>query len=300
MQGSGQRRGVEDSGIVSRVGSGLRGTAAIVAALVLAVAWTSPRAQGAGRIDGSSAQSFERSVAALQNALPPRRRADSEIALAVIWPSETVGSGDLDRDGDQDADDGRSLEQSTRDLLGDIQRGDLVAAIEKRETAEYSAADYFRELHGLGYEGVVALADRPGSEDYLATLREQRKREACAERGRWPSTRVRCEGDAVTQPHIGTVQTGQAFAAAIAALNARDYAGARAAMDELKLERLSPYERSKAEEILFHVAYAEQSYAEAGEHLRLAIAAGGLNEQETRAAEGAIRDIDARLAANPR
>lgn len=276
------------------------GTAAVAAALVLALDWTSLRAQGAGRIDGSSPQSFERSVAALQNDLPPRRREEFEIALAVIWTGETVGSGDFDRDGDTDADDARNLERSTRELLADIQRGDLVATIEKRETAEYSAADYFRELHGLGYEEVVALAERPGMEEYLATLREQRKREACAQRGRWPSTRVRCEGDAVPQPHIGTVQTGQAFAAAIEALNARDYAGARAAIDELNLERLSPYERSKAEEVLFHVAYAEQSYPEAREHLRLAIAAGGLNEQETRAAEGAIRGIDARLAADPR
>lgn len=51
-------------------------------------------------IDGSSPNAFEASVAALQNALPARERADFETALAVVWFSGATAAGDLDRDGE--------------------------------------------------------------------------------------------------------------------------------------------------------------------------------------------------------
>jgi tetratricopeptide (TPR) repeat protein len=48
----------------------------------------------------------------------------------------------------------------------------------------------------------------------------------------------------------------------------------------LKLDKLSPYERSKVEQILFNIAYSQEKYSDARGHLQKAIDSGGLNEQE--------------------
>jgi tetratricopeptide (TPR) repeat protein len=74
--------------------------------------------------------------------------------------------------------------------------------------------------------------------------------------------------------------TGKALNAAIEALNMEKYAEAQAAISELKLDKLSPYERSKVEQIWFSISYSQEKYAEARGHLQKAIDAGGLNEQE--------------------
>jgi tetratricopeptide (TPR) repeat protein len=63
-------------------------------------------------------------------------------------------------------------------------------------------------------------------------------------------------------------------------MNAEKYAEAQAAIDTLKLDKLSPYERSKVESVLFNIAYVQEKYAEARGHLQKSIDAGGLNEQE--------------------
>lgn len=76
------------------------------------------------------------------------------------------------------------------------------------------------------------------------------------------------------------VTTAKALNAAIEALNMEKYAEAQAAIGALNLERLSPYERSKVEQILFNISYAEEKYDEARQHLQRSIDAGGLNEQE--------------------
>jgi tetratricopeptide (TPR) repeat protein len=81
------------------------------------------------------------------------------------------------------------------------------------------------------------------------------------------------------QPAIDTA-TAKAINAAIEALNAGHYAEAQAAIGALKIDKLSPYERSKIEWILFSIAYAQDKFDEAREHLGSAIKAGGLNEQE--------------------
>ena len=74
--------------------------------------------------------------------------------------------------------------------------------------------------------------------------------------------------------------TGHALNAAIAALQAGKQAEARVALARLDATKLSPYERSKVEQILFNVAYAEEDYVEARQHLQNALDAGGLNAQE--------------------
>ena len=58
------------------------------------------------------------------------------------------------------------------------------------------------------------------------------------------------------------------------------YAEAQAAIGTLSLDKLSPYERSKVEQILFNISYAEEKYEDARQHLQKSIDAGGLNEQE--------------------
>jgi tetratricopeptide (TPR) repeat protein len=74
--------------------------------------------------------------------------------------------------------------------------------------------------------------------------------------------------------------TGKVLNEAIELLNMENYAGAKQRIDTLNLEKLSPYERSKVEQILFNLAYVQDNYAEARRHLQAAIDAGGLNEQE--------------------
>src|SRR5262249_50898596 len=74
--------------------------------------------------------------------------------------------------------------------------------------------------------------------------------------------------------------TGKALNAAIEFLNMEKYTEAQAAISELKMDKLSPYERSKVEQIMFSISYAQDKYGEARGHLQKAIDAGGLNEQE--------------------
>jgi tetratricopeptide (TPR) repeat protein len=75
-------------------------------------------------------------------------------------------------------------------------------------------------------------------------------------------------------------ETGKALNAAIAALDAGKDAEAQAAVARVDLAKLSPYERSKVEQILFSIAYVQKRFAEAELHLRNAVDAGGLNAQE--------------------
>ena len=279
----------------------------VAVALVIAFATTSTAAQLAGwrarQIDGSSQSSFEASVALLQNELPPRRREDFEAALAVIWISNTVDSADLDHDGDVDIDDIRVLKEDAADLLTDIQRGDLVTAVEEREQDgdEYTATDFLEQLDGLGYDEVLSLADRPSRELYLATMRRYRAVGLCGAQREQSVIRLKwCDRLSSGSGQVISAATGKVLNTAIEALNAQKYAEARTTIGRLSLDRLSPYERSKTEQILFSISYAEEKYAEAREHLVRAIDAGGLSEQEVVGVLGQIRLVDSRLAENPR
>ena len=132
------------------------------------------------RIDGSSAATFERSVAMLQNDLPPSRREDFDIALAVTWMrAATPDAGDVDGDGDADYFDARAMADNAGDLLAAIQRGDLVSAVEKSK-GEAVAAAYFKQLDGLGYAEVVALAGDLDTRQYVADMKRQVSQTECA------------------------------------------------------------------------------------------------------------------------
>lgn len=229
------------------------------------------------RIDASSPIDFERSVAALQNALPARNREQLEIALAVIWMTGPAGPGSLDRDGDGlvTGIDSRLLAEGTIDLLADIQRGDLLASIEKHgeQGSRFTAADYVRQLDGLGYEDVLNLAGRPND---AAASRPLRAFHAAQH---------------LTDYFIAP-ETGKVLGEAIKALNARDYGAAKKALSRLKRDRLSYYERGKVELVDAQIAYAEGDLAAARKHLVDAIDTGGLNEEEISAVVSQIRAID--------
>lgn len=94
-------------------------------------------------------------------------------------------------------------------------------------------------------------------------------------------------------------KVGKAFNEAITAVNASRFEAARDAMGELRLDRLNAYERGKAEQVLFNIAWAEKNYAEARQHLINAIESRGLNAHEIEAAQEQIERIDARLATAP-
>ena len=133
------------------------------------------------RIDGSSAATFERSVAMLQNDLPPRRREDFDVALAVTWMrAAAFDAGDVDGDGDTDYFDARAMADNAGDLLAAIQRGDLVSAVEGSK-GEAVAAAYFEQLDGLGYDEVVELAGDLDLGPYTAQMKRQRSQGACAQ-----------------------------------------------------------------------------------------------------------------------
>jgi tetratricopeptide (TPR) repeat protein len=74
--------------------------------------------------------------------------------------------------------------------------------------------------------------------------------------------------------------TGKIMSEAIEYLNAEDYNNALATLNKLKMDRLSPYERSRVEQIFFQIAYQQEKYEQARQHLLKSIQAGGLNEQE--------------------
>jgi tetratricopeptide (TPR) repeat protein len=112
---------------------------------------------------------------------------------------------------------------------------------------------------GLAMAATSAFAQRAGQED-----QEQSQ----------------SEGQSSGGPPPIDVATAKALNTAIEALNMEKYAEAQTAIGTLNLEKLSPYERSKVEQISFNIAYAQEKYDEARQHLQRSIDAGGLNEQE--------------------
>jgi len=74
--------------------------------------------------------------------------------------------------------------------------------------------------------------------------------------------------------------TGKILTEAIDALNAEQYDTAAAAIGKLSMDKLSPYERGRVEQILATIADSREDYPAAQGHLQAAIDSGGLNEQE--------------------
>jgi hypothetical protein len=100
-------------------------------------------------------------------------------------------------------------------------------------------------------------------------------------------------------PRQLTLATSRALNDAIAELQAMRYDRARAALGELSLDELTPFDRSNTEHILYRIARAEGQYAEARQHILNAIDSGGLNEQEIANAQERLKELDPTLATAP-
>jgi hypothetical protein len=255
-------------------------------------------------IDGSSSRAFERSVVLLLNELPRRRREEFEIALASIWIGNTVDVGDSDVNEFAELDEARLLKEYAEDLLTEIKRGDVLAAIEKREEpgSDYTSVEYVEQLDGLRFEGVVDLAARFGNSPDLSEIkREVWCRDPRGLIGSARARRTRCDDAAIQCPNGNCVSTyaARALDAALEALKAEQYADARAVIEALDFNRLTPYEQSRVEQRFAQIASEEQDYARMREHLYKAIYAGGLSVEEELAFRRAISRLDAQLSAVP-
>lgn len=80
-------------------------------------------------------------------------------------------------------------------------------------------------------------------------------------------------------PEIGAA-VGKSINDAIELLNAKNPAGAKAAIGKLKLENLSPYERSRVEQIMAAIDNDAENFGGAAKHLAAALEAGGLSADE--------------------
>jgi tetratricopeptide (TPR) repeat protein len=75
-------------------------------------------------------------------------------------------------------------------------------------------------------------------------------------------------------------RTGRILTQAFEQMTADDNAGARATLQGLNFDRLSPYERSRVEQMLFSIEYEAGNFDGARQHIEAAIASGGLNVLE--------------------
>ena len=77
-------------------------------------------------------------------------------------------------------------------------------------------------------------------------------------------------------------KTGEVMAKALEFYNATppQYAQARAKLGELKMDKLSPYEKSRVEQIYYQMDALEEKFDSARKHIEAAIASGGLTDKE--------------------
>jgi TonB family protein len=75
-------------------------------------------------------------------------------------------------------------------------------------------------------------------------------------------------------------QTGTILSEAIALLNNEQYPASRERLSRIRLDRLSNFERSRYEQLMFNLDMVDENYAGARGHLQAAIDSGGLNAQE--------------------
>jgi tetratricopeptide (TPR) repeat protein len=90
-----------------------------------------------------------------------------------------------------------------------------------------------------------------------------------------PADKEKAPAGAIMNPSVGNH-----LKAAVAALQSQQYAQAEEALGELNLDRLSPYERSRAEQLYAVAEQLQGHYDGARTHLKAAVASGGLNDQE--------------------
>jgi len=90
------------------------------------------------------------------------------------------------------------------------------------------------------------------------------------------------------KPRAGSILdpvVGRHLKAAVADLQDQHYAEAETELGALNMDHLSPYERSRAEQLFASAEQLLGHYGGAREHLKQAIASGGLNDQEISTAQ---------------
>ena len=75
-------------------------------------------------------------------------------------------------------------------------------------------------------------------------------------------------------------QTGKILSEAIELLNMDQFVEARARLGDLRIDRLSPFEKSRLHQLLFNLEMNDEDYPGARQELQNAIDSGGLNAQE--------------------
>jgi tetratricopeptide (TPR) repeat protein len=81
-------------------------------------------------------------------------------------------------------------------------------------------------------------------------------------------------------PQDISAQTGKILSEAIEFLNMDQFDQARARLGDLRVDRLSPFEKSRLHQLLFNLEMNDEDYPGAREQLQLAIDSGGLNAVE--------------------
>jgi tetratricopeptide (TPR) repeat protein len=85
--------------------------------------------------------------------------------------------------------------------------------------------------------------------------------------------------------------TGKRLNEAIEFLNAEKFQDAKAVLQKLNRDRLSPYEISRVEQMFASISNAENDYEGARKHLEAAVASGGLNDEEIQQAKFQIAQL---------
>lgn len=88
------------------------------------------------------------------------------------------------------------------------------------------------------------------------------------------------EGSEDSAPQDISAQTGRILSEAIEFLNMDQFDQARARLADLRVDRLSPFEKSRLHQLLFNLEMNDEDYPGAREQLQLAIDSGGLNAVE--------------------
>jgi Tfp pilus assembly protein PilF len=91
-------------------------------------------------------------------------------------------------------------------------------------------------------------------------------------------------------PQIDPI-TGKRLNEAIEFINASKYAEAKATLEKLNMDHLSPYERSRVEEMYASIANSQSDYDGTRKHLEAAIATGGMNDEEISNARFQIAEL---------
>src|SRR5204863_10210306 len=92
----------------------------------------------------------------------------------------------------------------------------------------------------------------------------------------WAQQAAKKEGDKAPPAPTIDAATGKVLNEAIELLNKEDIKAASTKIETLKLDKLSSYERSKVEQLLFNISYLQENYDEVRGSAQKATEAGRL------------------------